>query len=147
MIYRQHWGMEQSRLRYKHYRAQKLKNLMHRIFIFVIVELEEYCAQEDQIFNLVRYLPLRPHYGDYRQWQLSRLDRLGNLLFPIPMPYRISRENTGTLSEHENRQRQQFCLLHNLKHENIIGYSIDTISRVNAFIGLAPLNRYLLNNF
>ena len=139
-IYHQHWGREQSRLRCKHYKAQKIKELMRRIFTFVVIELDQDDAKEDQCLYFIKHLPTIPYYGNDRQWQLSRLAVLAGLLFPTQSPYRIPRHDIGTEWEHDNRRRHQFCSLHGLEIRHVLGYSMDTITRVNALIALPRIN-------
>ena len=139
-IYHQHWGREQSRVRYKHYKAQKIKELMRHILTFVIIELDQDGAKEHQLLYFVKYLPSIPHYGDYRQWQLLRIDVLACLLFPTQSPYRIPRHDIGTEWEHNNRQRHQFCILNRLEMRHVLGHSMDPIIRVNALIALPRIN-------
>jgi len=119
-------------------RLHKIKELMRRIFTFVVIELDQDGAKEDQCLYFVKYLPSIPHYGDYKQWQLSRLGVLAGLLFPTQSPYRIPRQDIGTVWEHNNRRRQQFCILNRLQTRNVLGHSMDTIERVNALIALPP---------
>jgi hypothetical protein len=111
---------------------------MRHILTFVIIELDQDGAKEHQLLYFVKYLPSIPHYGDYKQWQLSRLGILAGLLFSTQSPYRIPRQVIGTVWEHNNRRRQQFCILNTLEIRNVLGHSMVTIARVNALIALPP---------
>jgi hypothetical protein len=156
-IYYDHFGRENNAAREREYRLKKIKQLLCKIFQYVVLEVdvdprheiwepwgilrpdaEDFWTTMVFVRSELQAIREGPNgIGTHPFWSQKRqAEMLGNLLCPLQCPVLLPRDEIGSPWEHAYQYRRRFSRSNAFELRNVLDVPLDTLHRVDALVAL-----------